>query len=313
MPAESPATTSPPLARVLVADVCTCGYLLIISLLAILFASRIAHWWWYPLTHGLAVLGIAGMLWSMPPQPSPWRLFVRCWYPAGVIPPIFHELQYLVHPVHPVDIDTGLLAMDYALFGVNPTQWCEQFTVPWLTEYLQLAYMSFYFLPFMLCAPLYRRHHWEAFQASLCALLLGYYTSYLLYFLAPARGPRFYLEHTTPLHGLWLATFLQQTLDALEGIQRDAFPSGHTAIAVIVLGMAARYQPQRLPVLSLITGSLIVSTVYLRYHYVIDVVAGVFLALGCIATAYWLYPVTHAAGAPVAWQKALHSARRGVR
>jgi membrane-associated phospholipid phosphatase len=280
-----------PLARVAAPDVITCGYLVIIGLLATVFAERIPQWWWYPLAHAMLVLALGIFLLRLPPIPTGWMRFMRWWYPALLIPFIFHELQYLVHPINPADIDAQLMAIDYALFGVHPTVWFERLTVPWVTEYMQLAYVTFYFLPFILCAPLYRQGQFLAFRVSLCALLLGYYVSYLLYFLTPARGPRFYLAvyHTLPLTGLWLTTPLQATLDALEGMQRDAFPSGHTAIAIIVLAMAARYQQRLFYPLLGIAVSLMVSTVYLRYHYVIDVIAGVLLAVWCLGVTFWLY------------------------
>ena len=280
-----------PLSRVAAPDVITCGYLGIIGLLATVFAESVPQWWWYPLTHAMLVLALGTFLLRLPPIPTGWVQFVRWWYPALLIPFIFSELQYLVHPINPVDIDAQLMAIDYALFGVHPTVWFERFTVPWVTEYMQLAYVTFYFLPFILCAPLYRRGQFLAFRVSLCALLLSYYVSYLLYFLTPARGPRFYLAayHTLPLTGLWLTTPLQAILDALEGIQRDAFPSGHTAIAIVVLAMAARYQRRLFYPLLGMTVSLVVSTVYLRYHYVIDVIAGMLLAVLCLGVTFWLY------------------------
>ena len=280
-----------PLSRVAAPDVITCGYLVIIGLLATVFAESILQWWWYPLTHAMLVLALGIFLLRLPPIPTGWVRFVRWWYPALLIPFIFSELQYLVHPINPVDIDAQLMAIDYALFGVHPTVWCERFTVPWVTEYMQLAYVTFYFLPFILCVPLYRQGQFLAFRMSLCALLLSYYVSYLLYFLTPARGPRFYLaaSHTLPLTGLWLTTPLQAILDALEGIQRDAFPSGHTAIAIVVLALAARYQRRLFYPLLGMTVSLVVSTVYLRYHYVIDVIAGMLLAVWCLGVTFWLY------------------------
>ena len=280
-----------PLSRVSAPDVITCGYLVIIGLLATIFAERVPQSWWYPLTHAILVLALGLFLLRLPPRPTGWVRFLRWWYPALLIPFIFNELQYLVHPINPVDVDAQLMAIDYALFGVHPTLWFERFTVPWVTEYMQLAYVTFYFLPFILCTPLYRQGQFLAFRVSLCALLLSYYVSYLLYFLTPARGPRFYLaaDHTHPLTGLWLTTPLQTTLDALEGIQWDAFPSGHTAIAIIVLAMAARYQRRLFYPLLGITVSLMVSTIYLRYHYVIDVIAGVLLAVWCLGVTFWLY------------------------
>jgi membrane-associated phospholipid phosphatase len=288
---EADSCPAKPLSRVAAPDVITCGYLVIIALLATVFAERIPQWWYYPLAHAMLILALGIFLLRLPVIFTGWRRFLRWWYPALLIPFIFNELQYLVHPINPVDIDAQLVAIDYALFGVHPTVWFERFTVPLVTEYMQLAYVTFYFLPFILCAPLYRQGQFLAFRVCLCALLLGYYVSYLLYFLTPARGPRFYLDahHTLPLTGLWLTTPLQASLDALEGIQRDAFPSGHTAIAIIVLAMAARYQRRLFYPLLMITVSLMISTVYLRYHYVIDVIAGVLLAVWCLGVTFWLY------------------------
>lgn len=278
------------MSRLMASDVITAGYLIIIASFATMFAERISQWWWYPLSHGLFLLALACFLVSLPADPPRWALFIRWWYPAFLIPPIFSELQFLVHPINPVDLDRQFMAIDFALFGVHPTVWLERFTVPWLTECMQLAYMAFYFIPFILCAPLYRQNRFQAFRTALCALLLGYYVSYLLYFLTPARGPRFYLEalQTIPLTGLWLATPLQHLLDSLEGIQRDAFPSGHTAIAVIVMVMAFRYQHRLRYPLLFVNTCLVLSTVYLRYHYVIDVIAGILLALWCLGVAFWL-------------------------
>ena len=291
MPEADIACPYKPLSRVAAPDVITCGYLTIIGLLVTVFAERMPHWWWYPLTHLMLILALGIFLLKIPPRPTGWVLFIRWWYPALLIPPIFSELQSLVHPINPGDIDAQLIALDWALFGVHPTVWLERVTVPWLTEYMQLAYATFYFLPFVLCAPLYRQGQFMAFRVSLCALLLTYYVSYLLYFVTPAMGPRFYLAEyqTLPLAGLWLTAPLQATLDGLEGIQRDAFPSGHTAIALIVLAMAARYQRHRFYPLLGVTVSLVISTVYLRYHYVIDVIAGVLLAVVCLGVTCWLY------------------------
>jgi membrane-associated phospholipid phosphatase len=291
MPEADIACPYKPLSRVAAPDVITCGYLTIIGLLVTVFAERIPHWWWYPLTHLMLILALGIFLLKIPPRPTGWVLFIRWWYPALLIPPIFSELQSLVHPINPGDIDAQLIALDWALFGVHPTVWLERVTVPWLTEYMQLAYATFYFLPFALCAPLYRQGQFMAFRVSLCALLLTYYVSYLLYFVTPAMGPRFYLAEyqTLPLVGLWLTAPLQAILDGLEGIQRDAFPSGHTAIALIVLAMAARDQRHRFYPLLGVTVSLVISTVYLRYHYVIDVIAGVILAVVCLGVTCWLY------------------------
>lgn len=74
-------------------------------------------------------------------------------------------------------------------------------------------------------------------------------------------------------------------LNALEHNKRDVMPSGHTQIALMVLYLAYRYQKVLFyPFLFIIIG-LIVSTVYLRYHYVIDRIVGAVIAAGCLPIA----------------------------
>lgn len=278
-------------ARLAVFDVLTVSYLAGISLLTTVFADRLVQWWWYPLTHLLAATALLLFVLYYPPKPASWLLCLRYWYPVAFIIPIFSELQYLVHSINPLDIDAKLMAIDLALFGVHPTVWLEHYTVPWLTEYMQIMYTAFYFLPFALCVPLYQQRRFGALRESFCALLLGYYLQYSLYFMTPARGPRFFMttHQTMGLQGLWLAEVLQHTLDSLEGMQRDAFPSGHTAIAVSALILAIRHQSRLVPSFVVIVGSMLVSTVYLRYHYVIDVIGGIGLAALCLGVTFWLY------------------------
>ena len=104
--------------------------------------------------------------------------------------------------------------------------------------------------------------------------------SYATYFLVPAIGPRFTLEHLqiNPVTGLWATQSIIDTLNFLESIQRDAFPSGHTEMTILTMIYAWKFSRKYFWVLSIIGTSLIFSTVFLRYHYVIDVVAGALLA-----------------------------------
>ncbi len=217
--------------------------------------------------------------------------WLRFWNPVIIIPINFSELHYLVHSVNPVDMDDLLIAIDRFLFGVDPTVWMERWLNPILTEYLQWIYVTFYFLPIILAIIVYRKNQMERFDFFIFVIVLGYYLSYIGYFLVPAIGPRFTLEHlqTVPLTGVWLTQGIRETLNALENIQRDAFPSGHTEMTFLTMIFAYKYSKRYFYVLLLIGNSLIFSTVYLRYHYVIDVFAGIFLAIVVVFIAKPLY------------------------
>ena len=73
-------------------------------------------------------------------------------------------------------------------------------------------------------------------------------------------------------------------------------PSGHTAIGLIVLFLAYRYARLLFYIFCPIVAALILSTVYLRHHYVIDVFAGAALAAGCSLIGPRLYRWWEAGG-----------------
>jgi membrane-associated phospholipid phosphatase len=66
-------------------------------------------------------------------------------------------------------------------------------------------------------------------------------------------------------------------------------PSGHTQIVLMVLYLAYRYEKILSYVFFPIICGLILSTVYLRYHYVIDLLAGVAFAIASLIIAPRLY------------------------
>jgi len=59
-------------------------------------------------------------------------------------------------------------------------------------------------------------------------------------------------------------------------------PSGHTQIVLIALYLAYRYEKPLFYIFLPIICGLILSTVYLRYHYVVDLFAGAAMAAGCV-------------------------------
>lgn len=246
----------------------------IIVMFIILFNFRAVHSaFWFIIYH---ILVIIFLWWLAMTDDTPLFKWLKNWNPIILVPINFSELRYVVHNVHPKDFDNLLIQIDYRIFGVHPTVWMEKWANPWLTEYLQIIYTTFYFLPIILAIYLLKKNQIEQFKYFIFVIVLAYYISYLGYFSVPALGPRFTLDHlqTNPVTGIWIADILKDTLNRLESIQRDAFPSGHTAITLLTMIYARKYYKTYFWVLMVVGTSLVFSTVYLRYHYVIDVLAG---------------------------------------
>ncbi len=202
-------------------------------------------------------------------------------FPVMCVLVIFDSLGLLVHAINPKDIDPALIRLDYLIFGGYPTVMLETIQRPFLTDILEIAYSSYYFLPISLGLLLKLQGREREFDRVVFFILLCFYLSYVGYILFPAIGPRYTMDHlqSTELKGMFVAGPIQEFLNRLEGIKRDAFPSGHTAIVLVVAGLAYRFHKIffyiTLPVILL----LIFSTVYCRYHYAVDVIGGILLAV----------------------------------
>jgi membrane-associated phospholipid phosphatase len=212
-------------------------------------------------------------------------------FPTICVLAIFDSLGSLVHYVNPEDIDPALIRLDYLIFQGHPTVMLERFMNPLLTDLLQLAYSTYYFIPIIFGVTLLLNNQRKEFDRTLFLILFCFYLSYLGYILMPAIGPRFTIDHlqTAKLRGLFVAEPIQRFLNQIEGIKRDAFPSGHTAIALVVLYLAYRFKRGLFWVFLPVVTALIFSTVYCRYHYVIDVIAGFGLALLSILAGEIIY------------------------
>jgi membrane-associated phospholipid phosphatase len=195
---------------------------------------------------------------------------------------IFNSLGDIIPFMRHRYYDDVLIRIDYMLFATHPTVWLERFNNAFLTALFQIAYTSYYFIPIALGISLLLKDKQYEFETAFFAIVLCFYLSYIGYIFFPAVGPRFTLSHlqTTGLQTGPVILWIQQTLDSLEHNKTDAFPSGHTAVALVSLYYAWKYREKTLfRVLVPTVSALIVSTVYLRYHYVIDVIAGILLAV----------------------------------
>lgn len=215
---------------------------------------------------------------------------------------VFNSLGTLIASMHAATFDTFLIAVDHAIFGVHPTVWLERLISPTLSALLQFAYISYYFIPLSLGIALIARDRFREFEEILFGILLCFYLSYVGYLLVPAIGPRFTLNHLQA-GNLQVSPFIESIQDALNGLEKnktDAFPSGHTAVSLLSLYYAGKKRENKLfaGLIPVVTG-LIISTVYLRYHYVIDVIAGIALTGLTIALAPGLRRlITAASGHP---------------
>ncbi len=223
-----------------------------------------------------------------------FRLSRDMLFPLVVVFVIFDSLTVLIPLVNPHDLDLYLAELDYYIFGLYPTVYFERFMHPLLSDLLQFCYSLYYFLPFILGISLKLKAMDREFEQSLSLVLLCFYLSYVGYVIVPALGPRYAIDyiHSRDIVDGLISGQLRGLLNSIEGIKRDAFPSGHTGVSLLVVILAWKYSRGLFLPLAMITLGIIIATVYFRYHYVIDVIAGIGLTVVTITVGkvyYYLF------------------------
>eukprot|EP00004_Rigifila_ramosa_P025391 TRINITY_DN7592_c0_g1_i1.p1 TRINITY_DN7592_c0_g1~~TRINITY_DN7592_c0_g1_i1.p1 ORF type:complete len:460 (-),score=113.45 TRINITY_DN7592_c0_g1_i1:64-1401(-) len=204
-------------------------------------------------------------------------------------------------------VDDHIVAIDSVLLGwlcpKGQLALCAQLSTLWtpssplgllLTEYLQITYITYYFwgnglLVVMMLIYLHSvakrtlaesEANWLRLQQTLLGIVGAYVANFGLNLLFPAVSPRLFLagEYTVPLEGLFVAGFFNNMVKTAAADSFGAFPSGHVAQTWLASGLAYRlgfHQYSR--VCHVAAVSMTLATLYLRYHYLCDVLGGLAL------------------------------------
>jgi membrane-associated phospholipid phosphatase len=250
------------------------------SYLAVMTAELLAHadWLFAGLFGGLLALQV-GLTYRADGNPrAPWTVAADAFYPTA-LNIVFPAMAVAIPAIHPVKLDALLFALDARWLGGNWSERLDAFATPALTELMSGCYMLF--VP-LLYGNLLRYFFWqrERRAAFLAGLFTVYGVGFLGYMLVPAAGPYVAFASTFkgPLPGgaLWQ---LNERMVAFGSNGVDVFPSLHTGVSAYILLFAWRHARREFWLLLPLALGICISTLYLRYHYLIDVICGLVLAM----------------------------------
>lgn len=268
------------------------GAIAVLAVLTVIFYNRLGN----PNGNLLAYAALAAAIGVIVPLakreddlPAPVTLFLD-FYPAIFLPILFNTLSPLILATRGGARDDLLIAADRAIFGVDVTIWLERFARPGVNDVFYVFYATYYFIALSLGFVLWARDRATA-RRYVFTLMVVYYVSYAGYFTIPALGPRFAQAslYTKSLTESPVARVINDTINHLEKTKLDVFPSGHTMISVAVLLVAWKRARDVFWILLPIATGLIISTVFCRFHYVIDLIAGTALAFVSVPLGDWIY------------------------
>ncbi|MHB8412049.1 MAG: phosphatase PAP2 family protein [Candidatus Acidiferrales bacterium] len=266
------------------------GYLAWITSVIAIFHRNLAHPSAFFVAHGAIAAAIIALAITSARSPRAKVLrFARCWYPLPLYIFLFEELNSLVHAIFPFWLDGYFIAFDHALTGVNPSVWLAQFATPALNDFMQFSYMTYFLYLVILPALLYAAKERRAFWDVMVSTAIAHYTVYFISVLLPVESPHFSLAsiETVRLSG----GFCTHLIDWLEGfalVHGAAFPSAHVAGSTVAILASWRYRRWLFWICLPFFVCMCVATVYGRYHYVADVLAGLITGAWGFHAGHWL-------------------------
>ena len=187
-------------------------------------------------------------------------------------------------------VDEPLRRIDLWIFGVDPVVALQSLISRPLSVWLAFAY-SMYAVFYAVCpSVIWLSSGRAAFRELALTLGTAMALTWFSYLVFPAKGPVLSQTFSVPLDLYFIEPIKEAMMDAGR-ITWDCFPSMHTCASLIFWFAAWRHARVMFWVMAPIVVSIPFACVYLRYHYVIDVFAGVGLAL----VMSWLGPKVSAA------------------
>jgi membrane-associated phospholipid phosphatase len=230
------------------------------------------------------LLADAGLIAWCRARPTNLRWRLRMLFHPIALNVVFMHMKAAIPKIAPERMDAQLQRIDALLVGGNLSLRMEGLIRPWLSEVFSFCYILFF--PYLLFSLIwYFRGDLKTLRAFATGLFTIYGIGFLGYTLVPAWGPWVAMrDHfRVPLEG-YAITRWNDTIVRLGSNGVDVFPSLHCAVSSYFLFFDRRHTRWRYLLYLAPCVGLWISTIYLRYHYFIDLVCGFALS----ASALWL-------------------------
>lgn len=198
----------------------------------------------------------------------------------------FQSIRDIIPALGREPLDAFLARIDRFLVGGDLSLMVQPLYHPWLTEIMSLGYMLF--IAFLTLSFLY--YPLKADLGKLLRFCLPLFTIYAAgligYSLVPAQGPfvLFAGDYSRELEG-YLLTRWNEAMVAKGSAVYDVFPSLHVGVGLFLLLFYRKEDPALFRVYLIPFVLLVLSTLYLRYHYLIDLIAGAVLTVASVRAA----------------------------
>jgi membrane-associated phospholipid phosphatase len=199
-----------------------------------------------------------------------------------------------------------VIRLEARIFGLQPSlALMDRLPYPAVSEVLYAAYFSYYLMIAGVGLALFFRNRAQFFH-YVSVVSFVFYVCYFIFIFTPVVGPRIFFrefgDHPLPSDvtppqppGFPAAVRAGPLFHVMAWIYKEfeepgaSFPSSHVAIAITTVFFSFLYLRRIRWLHFTVMILLCIATVYCRYHYVVDVLAGVLAAAALIPLGNGLY------------------------
>jgi membrane-associated phospholipid phosphatase len=290
-------------------DYATQAYIAVVALLILCFHNgSVSGWPWLLGANAAWMVLVHLLVQAYARHPSSRLLnFLRHFYPVILYTPFYVETGLLNRMFFKDYLDPTIAQWEQQLWGCQPSV-LFMHKLPWLalSEVFYAAYFSYYAIIVGIGIALFVRSRQQFFH-YVSVVSFVFYVCYLIYIVLPVIGtPAFFHDaggYQLPAATQQLAVTDTYPASVQSGIffqlmswlyrvfepPGAAFPSSHVVVTLCTLYFSFRYLRPIRYVHLVIAILLCLATVYCRYHFVVDVLAGMVTAAVLVPTGNWLY------------------------
>jgi membrane-associated phospholipid phosphatase len=172
------------------------------------------------------------------------------------------------------NLDSFFERLDKIIFGCSPAlELSKIFPQALVSEIMYFGYFAYYLI-FLLTFIYFFLIRNDMAERVMFYCLCSFFIFYIIFIFIPVAGPQFYysgIDNQVP-NGYVFSSLMRVIQDCGEK-PTGAFPSSHVGLTIIVMILLYRYARKYFYIILPVAIILVASTVYIKAHYLVDVVA----------------------------------------
>jgi membrane-associated phospholipid phosphatase len=188
------------------------------------------------------------------------------------------------------NLDDFFARLDLTIFGCSPSiEFSKAIPQTAVAELMYFGYFAYYLIFAGMFTYLFYVRSSVA-ERAMFYVLCSFFIFYIIFVFVPVAGPQFYYPHPegrTP--DGYIFGSLMHLLQSMGEKPTGAFPSSHVGMTFIAMMLLYRHGRKYFYITLPVAIVLVASTVYIKAHYLVDVVAAFIVAPLIFILSRWIF------------------------